>query len=280
MTLKSLAILSHKGGVGKTSIAVNLAVHLAKIGKNVCLLDADFHGPAIMTYFSPRVSWLNNYLLADEPLNNCLQDIAPSYNLSGKLFVGFADPTAESVRHIIRIDEDTSITMLGNLIKLKNLLEADPYDVEYLIVDCSPGTGYSTVNGMLMTDSHLFAVRVSNQDLFGTSQLIAGLYKQLRSRSLVLANLIPAEIMQTPKEIANLQKFIEQRFKKEVGNKVVEFLGWIPTDNELLVREFKAAAKALRGEESSRVIYTLEQPDHIFSTTLVDLIPILFGEKN
>ncbi|MFX0208632.1 MAG: P-loop NTPase, partial [Candidatus Hodarchaeota archaeon] len=37
VSLRSLAVLSHKGGVGKSSIAVNIAVHLAKIGKRVCL---------------------------------------------------------------------------------------------------------------------------------------------------------------------------------------------------------------------------------------------------
>ncbi len=145
MSLKALAILSHKGGVGKTSIAVNLAVHLAKVGSTVCLLDADFHGPSIMTFFKPEVTWLNEYLLGEEPVENCLQDVAPSLDLSGQLFVGFADPTAESIQNILRISQKTSIQMLQNLIKMKKRLREEPYAIEYLIVDCSPGTGYSTV---------------------------------------------------------------------------------------------------------------------------------------
>ena len=48
--------------------------------------------------------------------------------------------------------------MLQNLIKLKKGFKDKPYDIEYLIVDCSPGTGYSTVNVMLATDSSLFIV--------------------------------------------------------------------------------------------------------------------------
>lgn len=278
MSLKSLAILSHKGGVGKTSIAVNLAVNLAKAGKKVCLLDADFHGPSMMTFFKPEVTWLNEYLLGEEPVENCLQDIAPSFELSGKLLVAFADPTAESIQNILRISQKTSITMLQNLIKLKKRLRDAPYDIEYLIVDCSPGTGYSTVNVMLMTDSSLFIVRLSNADLVGTSQMIAGLYKQLKNRSLVLANMIPARIVQTTKKKAEIQDLIEKRFKQDVGDKAVEFLGWIPTDGKLQSIEFEGAVRTLRGEESSRVIYALDQPDHIFSTTLIDLIPVLFGE--
>ena len=41
-----LSLYNIKGGVGKTIIAVNLAVHLANTGKRVCLLDTDFHGPS------------------------------------------------------------------------------------------------------------------------------------------------------------------------------------------------------------------------------------------
>ncbi len=276
--LKSLAILSHKGGVGKTSIAVNLAVHLAKIGKNVVLLDSDFHGPSIMTFFKPQVQWLNKYLLGSDSIENCLQDFSPSLNLSGKLFVGFADPTADSVQQVIRIDQKTSMKMLQNFIRLKKTLKREPYNCEYLILDCSPGTGYSTVNAMLTTDSSLFIIRLNNADLIGTAQMIAGLYKQLKSRSLVLANQIPSIKVKAKKTKEEIQKLIEMRFQQDIGDKVVDFLGWIPTDLDLQHIEFEVALKTLRGEDSSRVIHTLEQPEHIFSTTLIDLIPSLFGE--
>jgi len=133
---------------------------------------------------------------------------------------------------------------------------------------------------MLMTDSSLFIVKLSNADIIGTSQMIAGLYKQLKNRTLGLGNLIPKRIVLGKKKKVENQKRIENRFAQDIGDKVVDFLGWIPTDSELQYIEFEEAAKTLRGKESSRVIYTLDQPDHIFSTTLIDLIPILFGESS
>lgn len=280
VSLRSLAILSHKGGVGKSSIAVNIAVHLAKIGKKVCLLDNDFHGPSINTFFQkdPEVSWLNEYLLGNETMDDCLQNVSPLLDLSGKLWVGYADPTPESIQNLIRIDQKTSIKMLQNLIKLKKGCKDKPYEIDYLIVDCSPGTGYSTVNVMLATDSSLFIVKLSNADIFGTSQMIAGLYKQLKNRSLVLANLIPKEAIKSISKKESIQKLIEKRFTADIGDKIVEFLGWIPTDFELQNIEFQEAVKNLQGQDAHRVIYTLEQPDHIFSTTLIDLIPTFFGE--
>jgi chromosome partitioning protein len=280
LALKSLCCLSHKGGVGKTSIAVNLAVYLAKAGKKVCLLDNDFHGPSIQTFFKPNVTWVNEYLLGNSDISNCLQEVSSSAGLNGTLWVGFADPTPTSIQNIIRIDQKSSIKMLQNLIRLKKKLANKPYDIEYLIVDCSPGTGYSTVNVMLTTDSSLFIVKLSNADIIGTSQMIAGLYKQLKNRSLVLANLIPAEAITNQFKKQQIQRLIETRFAEDIGDKVVEFLGWIPTDLELQNIEFHGAIKTLEGLDSARVIYTLEQPEHIFSTTLIELIPKLFGETN
>ena len=131
-----------------------------------------------------------------------------------------------------------------------------------------------------MTDSSLFIVKLSNADIIGTSQMIAGLYKQLKNRTLGLGNLIPKRIVLGKKKKVENQKLIENRFAQDIGDKVVGFLGWIPTDSELQYIEFEEAAKTLRGKESSRVIYTLDQPDHIFSTTLIDLIPILSGESS
>ncbi len=282
--LKSLAILSHKGGVGKTSIAVNLAIHLAKRGKHVCLLDADFHGPSLFTFFqrSSTTHWLNGYLLGEVRVENCLENVAPALKLPGNLFIAFADPTAEAIQTIVRIDQKTSIIMLQNLIKLKKTIKEEPYNVDYFIVDCSPGTGYSTVNVMLITDSSLFIVRLSNADIIGTSQMIAGLYNQLKSRSLVLANLIPSKYLSSEQknQREHIQNLIEAKFTQDVGDKVVEFLGWIPTDMDLQTIEFQQAIKTLEGEESSRTIYALEEPDHIFSKTLSNLLSEIFEEES
>ena len=280
MTVKSLAILSHKGGVGKTSIAVNLAVYLAKIGKNVLLLDADFSGPSIFTFFKKdsNVKWVNKYFLASEKLENCLQNVTGTLNLSGKLFVGFADPTAAAIRNILQMNQKTSMRMLQKFYHLKDDIRQKPYNVEYAVIDCSPGLSFANVTVMLVCDSNLFIVKLSNADLVGTAQMTAGLYQQLKNRTLVLANLIPADCVEDSNITADVQVLIEKRLEKDIGDKVVEFLGWIPTDLELARIEFMDAISILRGMEASRVIYTLSQPDHPFSKTLVDLIPTLFGE--
>ncbi|MHA1967593.1 MAG: MinD/ParA family ATP-binding protein [Candidatus Hodarchaeales archaeon] len=279
--LKSLTIMSHKGGVGKTSISVNLAVYLAKTGKNVCLLENDFQAPSLNTWWRPKVKWLNDYLLENASIEDCLQNLSPRLNLPGKLLVGFADPTPDSIQRNIRMDQEDSMKMLQNLVRAKTMLNEDPYEVEYLINDCPPGIGYSAVNAMIATDSTLFIVKLSNADIIGTSLVIKGLYKRLKRRTLVLANLIPKEVVNDEKKKTLAQDLVEKTLIEPVGDSshVFQFIGWIPTDDTLISLEFEQALKTLSGEESSRIIYTLDQPEHIFSTTLIDLIPLLFGES-
>ncbi|MFW9930345.1 MAG: ParA family protein [Candidatus Thorarchaeota archaeon] len=279
--MKSLAILSQKGGVGKTSIAVNIACFLAKTGKNVMLLDCDFRGPSMMTFFKPKVKWLNEYLFnknINMDYEEYLQDFSLDLNLPGKLLIGFADPSAKAIDFVIRITNTDALIMLRKLLALRRELRENPkYKVDYFIIDSSPGTGFETVNAILATDNSLFLIKLSNADIIGTSNMIGGLYENLKARSLVLANQVPGSAIKDEDKKAEIQKLIEDIFAKSIGEKVVEFLGWIPTDYTFQSIEFDEAVKVLRGEESARTIFTLKNPEHEFSKILTEIIPSLFG---
>jgi cellulose biosynthesis protein BcsQ len=279
--MKSLAILSHKGGVGKTSVAVNLAVYLGQLGKKVCLIDSDFHGPSILTYFTPDpgTEWINNYLLGNCSLESCLQDVGTKIGLKGSLWVAFADPTPDAIQNVVRIDQNTSMKMLHHLMKIKKLIQDSPYSIDYLIIDCSPGTGFSTVNVMVISDIMLFMVKLTNADIFGTSYMIEGLNRQLKSRTKVLANQIPVQFLKDQEKKGRFQELIENLMKENLDNKEVDFLGWIPNDIDLYTSEFETALLTLEGEETNRIIHTLDKPEHIISTIIKDLVNPLFGDK-
>ena len=74
--MKSIAFLSHKGGVGKTSIALNVGVALAQKGNRICLLDNDFFGPSLSTFITPSVKWLNEYLTQKLAPEEFLQEVS------------------------------------------------------------------------------------------------------------------------------------------------------------------------------------------------------------
>ncbi|PWI48485.1 hypothetical protein CEE45_06255 [Candidatus Heimdallarchaeota archaeon B3_Heim] len=280
--MKSLAILSHKGGVGKTILAVNLAIHLAAEGKNICLIDSDFHGPSILTFFTPKseIHWINSFLTGESSLEECLQDLSNDLALSGKLLVAFADPTPESIQNVIRLDQNTSMKMLHYLMKMKSMLREEPYSIDYLILDCSPGTGFSTINVMVITEIILFMVKVTNADIIGTSHMIEGLHKQLKSRTKIIANQIPSDFLNDQTKKEHFQKLIENLLKKDLGDKTVDFMGWIPNDLDLYKTEFETAIKTLEGNPTRRMIHTLDKPDHIISKIIKELANNLFGDNN
>ena len=118
-------VLSGKGGVGKSSIAVNLAVWLSKQGKNVGLLDIDIHGPSI-----PKL--LNLERIRVQAIGD---KIVPAvYSNTLKIM---------SIGFMLRNDTDALIwrgPMKHNIIK-KFVTDVIWGDLDYLVTDCPPGTG-------------------------------------------------------------------------------------------------------------------------------------------
>lgn len=118
-------ILSGKGGVGKTSTSVNIAIALANKGFNVGLMDVDIHGPDI-----PRMLGLQGMLDADND-----QKITPlrySENL-----------TAVSMESLM-IDKDDAVIWRGPMkhAAIRQFIgDVQWGELDYLIIDSPPGTG-------------------------------------------------------------------------------------------------------------------------------------------
>lgn len=119
-----VAVLSGKGGVGKSTVAVNLAVSLAIEGLKVGLLDVDIHGPSIPTMLGLTTTSVYSNGMALEP--------ASIGNLK-IMSIGF-----------LLGDQDAAVIWRGpmkmNVIK-QFIGEVEWGELDYLIVDCPPGTG-------------------------------------------------------------------------------------------------------------------------------------------
>lgn len=122
-----LAVTSGKGGVGKSTVAVNLAVALAKTGAAVGLIDADIYGPNAPTMMGLRES---NVIVREDQGEEVLE---PAFNHGVKMVsMGFL------------IDRDQPVVwrgpMLNGVIR-QFLYQVQWGDLDYLVVDMPPGTG-------------------------------------------------------------------------------------------------------------------------------------------
>lgn len=120
----TLVVLSGKGGVGKSTVAVNLATALAMAGRQVGLLDVDLHGPSIPTMLKLRDA---RPVIDDEKL------VPVGYDLLKVMSVGFLLDNADQPV-IWRGPAKAGV--------IRQFVEEVAWgDLDYLVVDCPPGTG-------------------------------------------------------------------------------------------------------------------------------------------
>src|SRR5687767_5823834 len=134
---KSIAVANQKGGVGKTTTAVNLAAIIASWGNRVLLVDADPQGNATSGAGVQRGSFrrgLYHSLVLDEPISSItLPTVVPSLEVvpSNKDLAGAEIELVEVEQREFR---------------LKRALTAVEANYDYLIIDCPPSLGLLTLN--------------------------------------------------------------------------------------------------------------------------------------
>lgn len=122
-----IAVASGKGGVGKSTVAVNLAIALAKSGKKVALVDADIYGPSIPTMFALENVQPQGVQQGDKSL------LLPEEKYGIKIIsIGFF------------VEPDKGLLWRGPMASnaLKQLFtETQWEEIDYMVVDLPPGTG-------------------------------------------------------------------------------------------------------------------------------------------
>ena len=98
---KCIAFHSYKGGTGKTTIASNFAVLLARKGYRVFLMDLDVYAPSLQAYFEKEpVKWINDFFWNNAQVDDVLVDLTHTIDdnnndappINGKMYVGFCNP--------------------------------------------------------------------------------------------------------------------------------------------------------------------------------------------
>jgi MinD-like ATPase involved in chromosome partitioning or flagellar assembly len=200
---KCIAFHSYKGGTGKSTISANISVLLVKMGYNVLLLDMDVYAPTLQTYFTQEPKyWINNFLFNTAEFENIIYDLThiirnfpdtkESPEKLGKLFVAFSNSSKEEITKLdgtLRNDA-SKLELLRKFIIIKEEM-AYQNNIDYIIIDTSPGVRYWSINSLAIADLILLSLKMDSIDIEGTKKMASEIYSaftKLGTKSVLLFN--------------------------------------------------------------------------------------------
>lgn len=205
---KAIAIVNQKGGVGKTTSAVNLAAAIGYHGYKVLLVDADPQGNATSGLgISKREVGKSSYdvIVGDTPAKDVIRttsfknlDIMPSdMNLAGA--------------------ELELVDMKGRESRIRNALAPVKDNYDFILIDCPPSLGLLTVNILCAVDSVIVPIQCEYYALEGLSQLmntirqVKKLYNPFVELEGVLLTMYDGRLNLTQQVVNEIKKFFPQK---------------------------------------------------------------------
>ena len=208
---KVITVANQKGGVGKTTTAVNLAAGLAVEEKRVLLIDADPQGNATSGSGVPRIQsrkTLYNLIVLNEKLENVV--LATELPL---LWIVPADKNLAGAEIELVETSDREY-------KLKNFISYIRKNYDYIIIDCPPSLGLLTINALTAADSLLVPIQCEYYALEGVTELFDTLARLRRGLNPKLT--IEGLLLTMYDERTNLSAAVAKDLRDFYGSQVLK----------------------------------------------------------
>lgn len=169
---KIVAIINQKGGVGKSTTAINLSAALGEMGKQVLLVDLDPQGNSssgLGIEKSEVNQCIYDVLLDDTPIEDVIiPDVAPGLDVAPAT-INLAGAEVELVSEMAREN------------RLKDAVGSMRGRYDYIFIDCPPSLGLLTVNALVAADKLLIPIQCEFYALEGVTKLLDSM-KRVKNR--------------------------------------------------------------------------------------------------
>ncbi|MDR2170776.1 MAG: ParA family protein [Planctomycetaceae bacterium] len=160
--MRSIAIMNQKGGVGKTTTAVNVSAALAATGVKVCLIDLDPQAHASLHFgIEPQVEFDSVYdvLVGNLSLSSVRRQLNDNlWLIPAHLDLASAEMELAGV--------------VGREVILRDKLAEDDIEFDYIFIDCPPSLGVLTINALTAVDEVFIPLQPHFLALHGLSKLL------------------------------------------------------------------------------------------------------------
>ena len=158
---KTIAVTNQKGGVGKTTTAVNLAAILADLGMRVLAIDLDPQGNSSSGFgCQAGKNCIYEAMMSRAPLRDCLQDTC----VDGLRLAASDIRLAGAELELVSVDQREYC--------LKRALKDVQAEYDFIIIDCPPSLSLLTINALTAADSVLIPIQCEYYALEGVTSLM------------------------------------------------------------------------------------------------------------